>query len=198
MFDGHVFVCWSIDFASFYNCDVWRSCICMLEYRLCLLLQLWCLTVMYLYVRVSSLSHSTIVMFDGHVFVSWSIDFASFYNCHVWRSCISMLEYRLCLLIQLWCLTVRYLYVGVSSLLNIKIVEEGKVDTLTYKYMTVKHQNCRRRQRRYSNIQIPDRQTSQLYKETKTILEHTNTWPSNMTIVEGGKVDTPTYKYMVC
>ena len=69
MFDGHVFVCWSIVFASFYNCDVWRSCICMLEYRLCLLLQLWCLTVMYLYVRVSSLPPSTIVMFDGHVFV---------------------------------------------------------------------------------------------------------------------------------
>ena len=37
-----------------------------------------------------------------------------------------------------------------------------KDDTLTYKYMTVKHQNCRRRQSRYSNIQIHDRQTSQL------------------------------------
>jgi hypothetical protein len=136
MFDGHVFVCWSIVFVSFYNCDVWRSCICMLEYRICLLLQLWCLTVMYLYVRVSTLSPYTIVMFDGHVFVSWSIDFVSFYNCDVWRSCICMLEYRLCLLlqlwcltscicmleyrlcllIQLWCLTVMYLYVGVSSL----------------------------------------------------------------------------------
>jgi hypothetical protein len=116
MFDGHVFVCWSIDFASFYNCDVWRSCICMLEYRLCLLLQLWCLTVMYLYVGVSSLSPSIIVMFDGHVFVCWSIVFISFYNCDVWRSCICMLEYRLCLLLQLWCLTVMYLYVGVSTL----------------------------------------------------------------------------------
>ena len=136
MFDGHVFVCWSIVFASFYNCDVWRSCICMLEYRLCLLLQLWCvtvmylyggvsslsllqlwcLTVMYIYVRVSSLSPSTIVMFDGHVFVCWSIVFVSFYNCDVWRSCICMLEYRLCLLLQLWCLTVMYLYVRVSSL----------------------------------------------------------------------------------
>ena len=46
-----------------------RSCIGMLKYRLCLLLQLLCLTVMYLYVRVSSLSPSTIVMFDSHVFV---------------------------------------------------------------------------------------------------------------------------------
>jgi predicted neutral ceramidase superfamily lipid hydrolase len=125
MFDGHVFVCWSIDFVSFYNCDVWRSCMCMLEYRLCLLLQLWCLTVMYLYVRVSSLSPSTIVLFDGHVFVCWSIVVVSFYNCDVWRSCICMLA-------------------------------------PTYKYMTVKHQNCRRRQRRNSNIQIHDRQTSQL------------------------------------
>ena len=116
MFDGHIFVCWSIDFASFYNCDVWRSCICMLEYRLCLLLQLWCLTVMYLYVRVSSLSPSTIVMFDGHVFVCWSIVFVFFYNCDVWRSYICMLEYRPCLLPQLWCLTVMYLYVRVSTL----------------------------------------------------------------------------------
>ena len=97
MFDGHVFVCWSIVFVSLYNCDIWRWCICMLEYRLCLLLQLWCLTVMYLYVRVSSsLSASTIVMFDGHIFVCWSIVFASFHNCDVWRSC--------------------NLYVGVSSL----------------------------------------------------------------------------------
>ena len=40
--------------------------------------------------------------------------------------------------------------------------EGGKDDTLTYKYMTVKHHNCRRRQSRYSNIQIHDRQTSQL------------------------------------
>ena len=39
--------------------------------------------VMYLYVRVSSLSPSTIVMFDGQVFLCWSIDFASFYNCDV-------------------------------------------------------------------------------------------------------------------
>jgi hypothetical protein len=110
------FVCRSIDFASFYNCDDWRSCICMLEYRLCLLLQLWCLTVRYLYVGVSSLPHSTIAMIDGHVFVCWSIDFASFYNCDVWRSCICMLEYRLCLLLQLWWLTVMYLYVRVSTL----------------------------------------------------------------------------------
>jgi hypothetical protein len=144
MFDGHVFVCRSIDFASFYNCDDWRSCICMLEYRLCLLLQLWCLTVMYLYVGVSSLPPSTIAMidvmylyvgvstlppstiviFDGHVFVCWSIVFVSFYNCDGWRSCICMLEYRLCLLLQLW--------------------------------------NWRRRQSRYTNIQIHDRQTSQL------------------------------------
>jgi hypothetical protein len=116
MFDGHVFVCWSIDFASFYNCDVWRSRICMLEYRLCLLLQLWCLTVMYLYVRVSTLPPSTIVMFDGHVFVCWSIVFDSLYNCDIWRSCICMLEYRLCLLLQLWCLTVMYLYDRVSTL----------------------------------------------------------------------------------
>ena len=117
MFDGHVFVCWSIVFVSLYNCDIWRWCICMLEYRLCLLLQLWCLTVMYLYVRVSSsLSASTIVMFDGHIFVCWSIVFASFHNCDVWRSCICMLEYRLCLLLQLWCLTVMYLYVRVSTL----------------------------------------------------------------------------------
>ena len=79
MFDGHVF--------------------CMLEYRLCLLLQLWCLTVMYLYVGVSSLPLSTIVMFDGHAFVSWGIVFASFNNCDVWRSCICMLEYCLCLLL---------------------------------------------------------------------------------------------------
>jgi hypothetical protein len=114
MFDSHVFVCWSIDFASFYNCDVWQSCICMLEYHLCLLLQLWCLTVVYLYVRVLTLSPSTIVMFNGHVFVC-------------------------------------------------TIVEEGKDDTLTYKYMTVKHHNCRRRQRRYSNIQIHDCQTLQLW-----------------------------------
>ena len=82
-----------------------RTCIGMLEYRLCLFLQLWCLTVMYLYVGVSTLSPSIIVMFDGHVFVCWSTDFASFYNCDVWRSCICMLEYRLCLLLQLWCLT---------------------------------------------------------------------------------------------
>ena len=116
MFDGHVFVCLSIVFDSLYNCDIWRSCICMLEYRLCLLPQLWCLTVMYLYVGVSSLPPSTIVMFDGHVFVCWSIDFASFYNCDVWRSRICMLEYRLCLLLQLWCLTVMYLYVRVSTL----------------------------------------------------------------------------------
>ena len=116
MFDGHVFVCWSIVFASSYNCDGWRSCICMLQYRLCLLLQLWCLTVMYLHVGVSSLPSSTIVMFDGHVFVCWSIVFAYFYNCDVWRSCICMLEYRLCLLLQLWWLTVMYLYVRVSTL----------------------------------------------------------------------------------
>ena len=45
---------------------------------------------------------------------------------------------------------------------NITIVEVDKDDTLTYKYMTVKHHNCRRRQRRYSNIQIHDCQTSQL------------------------------------
>ena len=122
MFDGQVFVCWSIDFASFYNCDVWRSGICMLEYRLCLLLQLWGLTVMYLYVRISSLSPSIIVMFDGHVFVCWSIVFVSFYNCDVWRSCICMLEYRLCLLLQLWCLSVMYLYVRVSSLSPFTIV----------------------------------------------------------------------------
>ena len=44
----------------------------------------------------------------------------------------------------------------------ITIVEGNKDDTPTYKYMTVKHQNCRRRQSRYSNIQIHDRQTSQL------------------------------------
>jgi hypothetical protein len=122
MFDGQVFVCWSIVFASFYNCDDWRSCICMLEYRLCLLLQLWWLTVMYLYVRVSYVPPSTIVMFDGHVFVCRSIDFASFYNCDDWRSCICMLEYRLCLLLQLWCLTVMYLYVRASSLLPSTIV----------------------------------------------------------------------------
>jgi hypothetical protein len=122
MFDGHVFVCWSIDFASFYNCDVWRSCICMLEYRLWFPLQLWYFTVMYLYVGVSSLPPSTIVMFDGHVFVCWSIVFASFHNCDVWRSCICMLEYRLCLLLQFWCLTVMYLYVGVSSLIPSRIV----------------------------------------------------------------------------
>ena len=94
------------------------SCISMFEYRLCLLLQLWCLTVMYLYVRVSTLSPSTIVMFDGHVFVCY-FEYRlciSFYNCDVWRSCICMLEYRLCLLLQLWCLTVMYLYVRVSSL----------------------------------------------------------------------------------
>jgi hypothetical protein len=123
-----------------------------------------CLMVMYLYVGVSTLPPSTIVMFDGHVFVCWSIVFVSFYNCDVWQSCICMLEYRLCLLLQLWCLTVMYLYVRVSSLSpswpsHITIVEEGKVDTLSYKYMTVKHHNCRRRQRRYSNIQIHDRQT---------------------------------------
>ena len=43
-----------------------------------------------------------------------------------------------------------------------QLSEGDKDDTLTYKYMTVKHHNCRRRQRRYSNIQIHDRQTSQL------------------------------------
>jgi hypothetical protein len=94
----------------------------MMEYRLCLLLQLWCLTVMYLYDGVSSLPTSTIVMFDGHVFVWWSIVFVSFYNCDVWRSCICMLEYRLWLLLQLWCLTVMYLYVRVSSLPSSTIV----------------------------------------------------------------------------
>ena len=79
--------------------------------------------------------------------------------------------------------TLTYKYMTVSSIQihDITIVEGDKVDTLTYKYMTVKHHkyrrrqndtltykymtvnhhNCRRRQR-YSNIQIHDRQTSQL------------------------------------
>jgi hypothetical protein len=38
---------------------------------------------MYLYVRVSTLPPSTIVMFDGHVFVCWSIVFDSLYNCDI-------------------------------------------------------------------------------------------------------------------
>ena len=39
--------------------------------------------------------------------------------------------------------------------------------------MTVKHHNCRRRQSRYSNIQIHDRQTSQEGDKDDTL--HTNT-----------------------
>jgi hypothetical protein len=154
----------------------------MLEYRLCLLLQLntWPSnitivegdkvdTLAYKYMTVKHHNcrrrqrrYSNIQIHD----LQTSQVFVSFYNCDVRRSCICMLEFRLCLLLQLWCLTVIYLYVGVSSLSlwpsYITIVEGDKVDTPTYKYMTVKHHNCRRRQRRYSNIQIYDRQTSQL------------------------------------
>ena len=119
-----------------------RSCIGMLEYRLCLFLQLWCLTVMYLYDIVSSLSPSIIVMFDGHVFVCWSIDFASFYNFYVWRSCICMLEYRFCLLLQLWCLTVMHLYVRVSSLPPSTIVMFDVGIVLTVWYCNVLRYNC--------------------------------------------------------
>jgi hypothetical protein len=148
-----------IVFASFYNCYAWRSCICMIRYRLCLLLQLWCLltntwpsnitiveggkddTLTYKYMTVkyqncrsrqrrwySNIQIHAIVMFDGHIFVCWSIVFASFYNCYAWRSCICMIRYRLCLLLQLWCLVVMYLYARVSSLPPFTIVMfEGHV-----------------------------------------------------------------------